>query len=220
MDMPGLGRLVAVCQHLGFALLTIPSSRSAPAAGTQVGELPMDPMLAAFYARWEQASFATDVAGIITSRGDDSDEGLEQDNARWRADYQSRVPMSLLLFAGEPLLAYRYAAVPELADAQGRQPVVHVDTYEPGGPFALPVASTVDRFFGAYSQFLEEMAVLLRSRERHEVDFVFPLDVPHVMAQDKRLVELIRAGRFDTVMPQDDSIRQWVTAILDFAARS
>ncbi|HLM42573.1 MAG TPA: hypothetical protein VK458_01845 [Myxococcaceae bacterium] len=51
------------------------------------------------------------------------------------------------------MLAYHYATVPCLADARGLQPVVKVDMHEE--PYAVPLASNVDRFFDTYSRYLE-----------------------------------------------------------------
>jgi hypothetical protein len=96
--------------------------------------------------------------------------------------------------------------------------VVHVDTYEFEGPVLLPIASNVDRFFDTYSRFLEELTATPEFKKDREATLTFPWDVPHVLARDAPLVELLRAGRLDSVMPQDDSTQQWLARILEIAA--
>ena len=207
-----------VCQRLGLALWTQPPVRAVPADREQVGNLPFDPVLAAVYSHWSKASFATDIAGVVLAGNDDSEFSLKSQSTWWREFHQARVPLPLFIFGGEPLLAYSYATVPDLADAQGCQPVVHVDTYEIDGPLIHPVASNVDRFFDTYSRFLEEVAGTPEFKKEREVVLTFPWDVPHLLARDLPLVELLRTGRFASVLPQDDSTRQWVERILDTAA--
>jgi len=207
-----------VCQHLGMAVWTQPPVRAVPTDGELVGNLPFDPVLAAVYSRWSKASFATDIAGVVLAGNDDSEFSLKNQSTWWREFHQARVPLPLFIFGGEPLLAYSYATVPDLADAQGRQPVVHVDTYEIEGPLIHPVASNVDRFLDTYSHFLEEVAATPEFKKEREVVLTFPWDVPHLLARDLPLVELLRAGRFASVLPQDDSTRRWVERILDTAA--
>jgi hypothetical protein len=107
--------------------------------------------------------------------------------------------MQTFIFAGEPLLAHHYATVPSLADDQGLQPVVKVNVYEE--PYALPIASNVDRFFEAYSLYLEELLSIPNSREEGETLLLFPREVPHIIGRDRRLVNLLQAGRFDRFMP-------------------
>ncbi|WP_224373159.1 hypothetical protein [Hyalangium versicolor] len=180
--------------------------------------LAFDPVLASLYSRWSQVSFATDVAGVVLAGNDDSEYSLESQNTWWRENFQARVQLPLFIFAGEPLLAYTYATVSSLADAQGHQPVVHADTYELDGPFLLPIASNVDRFFDTYSRFLEELAATPEFQRAREPALTFPWDVPHLLARDTRLVELVRAGHFDAAMPQDDSTRQWRASLLAAAS--
>jgi len=207
-----------VCRHLGFALWTQPPVHAVPTTAELVGHLPFDPVLAAVYSRWSKASFATDIAGVVLAGNDDSEFSLKSQSTWWREFHQARVPLPLFIFGGEPLLAYSYATVPDLADVQGRQPVVHVDTYEFEGPLIHPVASNVDRFFDTYSHFLEEVAVTPEFKKEKEAVLTFPWDVPHLLARDLPLVELLREGRFASVLPQDDSTQRWVERILDIAA--
>jgi hypothetical protein len=101
-----------------------------------------------------------------------------------------------------------------LADAQGRQPVVHVDTYEE--PYALPVASNVDRFFDTYSRYLEAaVAAAPDYLAEGAPPFSLPWGVPELLARDEALVESLRAGRFNSLMLADDLETQaWIAKVL------
>jgi hypothetical protein len=144
--------------------------------------LPFDPVLAAVYARLGQGAFATDVAGIILSRFDDEERKLEGDNQWWSEGYRKRLALPTFIFAAEPLMAYHYATVPSLADGQGRQPVVWIDVYEE--PYALPVASTVDRFLEIYARYLETLMAMPKAREEGDTLLTFPWGVPDLIARD------------------------------------
>jgi hypothetical protein len=187
--------------------------------------LPLDPLLAAFYKQWGKLSLTTDQAGVfIIPWGSDSDDSpqaennLQTENKRWRGTLEEQQAYSaLLFFAGEPNTLYRYATMPELADAQGLQPVVHVDLHEE--PYALPIASSVDLFFDLYARYLKELA----STPRHGATLLssFPLEVPHLFAPDRRLVGLIRDGHFEPLLSPaartDVSVQQWLRKILEAA---
>jgi hypothetical protein len=111
-------------------------------------------------------------------------------------------------------MAYTYATVPCLADEWGRQPVVEVDTYE-YEPKVMPVASNVDRFFDSYSRYLEALVTHPRYLESGETDLLFPWHVTGILARDERLVESMRAGRFDSLMKNmDDETRRWAAKVM------
>jgi hypothetical protein len=47
------------------------------------------------------------------------------------------------------------------------------------------------------------------------VELTFPWDVTGVLARDERLVELMRAGRFDSLMKHvDGSTRRWAAKVM------
>jgi hypothetical protein len=211
-SLPGLERLIEVCRRLNLKLKTTPPSHAPLKAGTRIVGLPVDPVLATIYAKLGSASFATDVAGIVLTRFDDLEHKLEEDNCWWGGGYREQLALPTFIFAGEPMMAYHYATVPDLADALGQQPVVHVDVYE--DPYAMPVASTVDRFFDAYSRFLETLMAIPNAR--HEAGLLaFPWGVPDIIGRDGRLVELIQEGRFDSLMINAEAMgwaRKVVTA--------
>ena len=212
MALPGLERLMEVCQRLNLSLKTSPPAREPLKAGSLLEGLPLDPVLASVYARLGQAGFATELvaAGWRLERSDDHVKGLEKENKWWREAWWQELGEPMLVFGGD---LYTYATVPRLADAWGRQPVVRVDTYE--APDVMPVASNVDRFFDSYSRFLETFVADPRNQEAGDTDLFFPWDSTDILARDERLVELMRAGSFDSLMKNgDDSTRRWAARVM------
>jgi hypothetical protein len=207
-----LERLLEVCGRLKLGLRVTPPGLAVPQAGALMAGLPFDPVLAAVYTRLGQGAFATDVAGIILPRLDDEERKLEEDNMWWSRGYGKQLALPTFIFAGEPLMAYHYATVPSLADEQGRQPVVWIDVYEE--PYALPVASTVDRFLEAYARYLEALMALPNAREEEDTLLTFPWEVPTIIGRDERLVELIRAGSFSPLMKTTSTTPNWVAQVL------
>jgi hypothetical protein len=216
-ELMGLGRLLQTCTRLQFDMKTTPPAARPPVAGTLVDGQPLDPLLAAFFQQFGEAWFATDRAGIIIGRMDDSGDALGTENQRWRKLFQDKLALQVVVFGGEPLMTYRYATLPALADENMCQPVVRIDTYE--DPFTLPIASNVDKFFELYSRYLEQLAATPGYNEH--VVLTFPWDVPHLLARDKRLVELIQNGAFEPLLSPaaraDESVQQWLRQILDAA---
>jgi hypothetical protein len=210
VELPGLERLMEICHRLKLQLQTSPPSQSPPKAGELIAGLSMDRVLSAVYSRLGFAVFATDVDGIILRRYDDTERKLEEDNRWWSEGYRKRLALPTLIFAGEPMMAYHYATVPSLADAQGRQPVVMVDVYE--DPYAIPVASDVDCFFDAYSRYLESLMAIPGARE--ETSMTFPWSVSDIIGRDARLVEMIHEGRFDVLMPNIEA-RGWSQKVVN-----
>jgi hypothetical protein len=218
MALPGLDRLLEVCQRLNLGLETSPPAREPLKAGSSFVGLPFDPVLAGVYARLGHAAFATEVMGWVLTRSDDQVHRLEENNNWWREEWWKELGEPVIVFGGEMGLAYTYATVPGLADAQGRQPVVYVDTYE-YEPHVMPVASNVDRFFDSYSRYLEALVSHPRYQECGEKELMFPWDATEILARDERLVELMRAGRFDSLMKNvDDVTRRWAAKVMGSAA--
>ena len=210
-ELPGLGRLLAVCRRLALRVKTSAPVHDSPQAGALLAGLPFDPILAAVYVRFSHAAFATDVAGIILRHCDGGGRTLATDNTWWGESYRNQLALPTFIFAGEALAASHYATIPELADAQGHQPVVKVDVHE--RPYALPVASTVDHLFEAYSHYLEALLALPHARDEGDALLLFPRDVPHIIGRDAQLVASIRAGRFDRLMPGADE-QAWARMVL------
>lgn len=201
-ELPGLTRLIETCRRLQLQVKISPPAHVPPKAGGLMAGLPLDPVLAEVYAQLGAAAFATDVDGLILRRYDDTERNLEEDNRWWSAGHRERLSIPTFIFAGEPNLAYHYATVPALADAEGRQPVVMVDVYE--DPYALPVASDVDDFFDAYSRYLETLMAIPGARE--EAQLAFPWSVASIIARDGRLMKMIHEGRFDPLMPNVEAL--------------
>ena len=214
LPLPGLKRLMSVCQSFLLGMNTDPPARHPAEAGALVEGLPLDPMLAAVYARLGYAGLGTEVGGISILPADDESDSRAESNRLWRERGQKEVALPLFLFAAEPGTAYYYATVPSLADERGYQPVVHVADYAMDDYMTLPIASDVDRFFDTYARYLEALVAHPAFSQEGEVALTFPWDVPELIREDTRLASLIRAGRFDSVMKADDSVRRWLDRIL------
>jgi hypothetical protein len=210
--LPGLERLMEVCQRLNLGMETSPPAREPPKAGSLLEGVPFDPILASVYARLGDAIFAKKVGGWGLTCFDDQLNRLEEDNKWWRERYWNRLGEPVIVFGG---YAYAYATVPGLADGWGRQPVVEVNTYEFDGVYVMPVASNVDRFFDSYSRYLEALAADSYYQKTGEKDLIFPWHATEILARDERLVELMRAGRFDALMKDvDDTTRRWAAQVM------
>ncbi len=145
-------------------------------------------------------------------RPDREGDGLFKNNARFKRDNEEPFH-SILLFAREDGFSYFYATVPGLADAQGIQPIVHT-SYYPGEYGAVPIASSLDRFFDAYSRYLELMVVDAGYVDTGVSEISFPWSVPKLIAEDTALMKLIREGRFSHLICDDDEVQDWITKLL------
>ncbi|PTL85299.1 hypothetical protein [Vitiosangium sp. GDMCC 1.1324] len=215
MALPGLERLLDVCQRLNLGMKTSPPAREPLRAGCLLAGVPFDPVLASIYARLGHAAFATEVMGWILTRSDDRVHRLEENNKWWRENHWEQLGEPVIVFGGEMGMAYTYATVPGLADGWGRQPVVEVNTYE-YEPKVMPIASNVDRFFDSYSRYLEALVADPRYQEAGETDLIFPWHATEILARDERLVELLRAGRFESLMKntkESKATRQWFAKV-------
>ncbi|PTL85298.1 hypothetical protein [Vitiosangium sp. GDMCC 1.1324] len=214
MELPGLERLSEVCQRLDLGLETSPPAREPLRAGSLLEGIPFDPVLASVYARLGHAAFATEVMCWVLSQSNDEAHDLEKMNKRWREKWWKELGEPVIVFGGDMGMAYTYATVPGFADGWGRQPVVRVDTYE-YEPKVMPIASSVDRFFDSYSRYLEALVADPRYQTAGETDLLFPWDATEILARDERLVELMRAGRFDSLMMHvDDETRRWAAKVM------
>jgi hypothetical protein len=180
-------------------------------AGSLLEGVPFDPVLASVYTRLGHAVFAPKVRSWTLTRSDEQDHQLQENNKWWRENYWKELGEPVIVFGGS---TFTYATVPGLADAWGRQPVVHVDIYE-YDPKIMPVASNVDLFFDSYSRYLEAVVAHASYQESEEIEFTFPWDSTELLARDERLVELMRAGRFDSLMKHvDDSTWRWAAKVM------
>jgi hypothetical protein len=208
MALPGLERLLEVCQRLNLGLETSPPVREPLKAGSMLEGVPFDPVLASLYARLGHATFATKVMGCALLRSDDQEHDLEERNKWWRENWREELGVPVIVFGDD---VYTYATVPGLADERGRQPVVEVNTYE-SEPKVMPIASNVDRYFDSYSRYLEKLVADPDYKESGETDLTFPWDATEILARDERLVELMRSRRFDALMKntkESNATRRW-----------
>lgn len=211
-SLPGLTRFLEVCQNLGLHLEQEPPRVPALTAGTLVAGLSLDSLLAAVHTK---VGYVGLQEGFVLLRaGDAQQSDLLRVNERWRRDHADPFS-SLLAFGKEDMLAYYYATVPRLADARGLQPVVKVDMHEE--PYAVPLASNIDRFFNTYSRYLEVLVAEPNYEELGPAVRTFPWQVPELIARDRPLVEMLQAGRFDFLMPKNEETRSWVAMILEAA---
>jgi hypothetical protein len=147
----------------------------------------------------------------VLTRSDDQGNGLEEKNRWWRENWWKEVGMPVIVFGGD---VYTYATVPGLADARGRQPVVMVDTYE-YEPKVMPVALDVDRLFDTLARYLEAKTSDPDYQESGETSTQFPWNATGMLARDARLVEMMRAGRFEPLMKNaDEETRRWAEKVM------
>ncbi len=209
MVLPGLERMIEVCQRLNLSLEILPPARDPLKAGELLEGLPFDSVLATVYTRLGYAAFGPGMKGWGLLQSDDQVHELQKRNNWWREAWWEELGEPMIVFGGD---LYTYATVPRLADERGRQPVVQVDTYEE--PYSLPVASNVDRFFDTYSRFLEAVVADPDYQQTGKSDLLFPWDATEFLARDERLVELMRAGCFDSLMKiGDDPTRRWFAKV-------
>ncbi|OJH39278.1 hypothetical protein [Cystobacter ferrugineus] len=212
--LPGFERLLEVCLSRDHPLkLEPPLAPGRRREGFVAGQ-PMDPQLAAVHSR----------TGYLWIHGElflfplrhERRPDLHRVNAHWRRDWAAPFG-SLLVFGKDDRLAYCYATVPERADAEGVQPVVWVDVYE--SLYAIPVASSVDRFLATYARYLEVAPSSMADSEDLPPPRTFPWDAADIIARDEVLVRRIQAGHFDFLLQANTRAREWVAFRLGAGVR-
>ncbi|WNG32525.1 hypothetical protein F0U61_02075 [Archangium violaceum] len=210
IPLPGLDRLIEVYRKHGLPMKIWPPGRTPPLAGELVAGHPFDPVLAAVYRRLGRADFGEKLLRELDL--DQVDDQLNGVVLRTEGLRDEEEPFhSSVIFASVPELAYYYAVVPRLADERGRQPVIYIDAYM--DRYVLPIASDVDRFLDTFSRYIE---ILVKSDDYlldgiREIEF--PESAPELIAQDRRLVEMIVAGRFDSIMNLGDEYQDWLARV-------
>jgi hypothetical protein len=202
-DLSGLDRLTAVCKQHSLPLKLSPPLASAPQRGEIILGEPCDPQLAATYQRLGAAEF-----GPLSLYGPSSDRAGLIPRNEWLREYERVHLRSSLVFGWETGFAYYYGTVPQLADAQGLQPVIYIDNYE--AQYAVPVASSVDRFFDAYSHYLELMVVDAEYIHSGITRINFPWSMPQFIARDEPLMKQVVDGRFDFLTNNDRDALEWI----------
>ena len=214
VSLPGLDRLLVACGKYPVRAELRKPWAGAPVAGSLVLGRRVDPMLAAFYSRLGGLHL---YLKLFVEPCDEQVNGLlmvNEEESDWPEPFRS-----LLIFGREEALAYRYATVPALADAQSVQPVVMVDPYE--YIHAVPIASNVDRFFDTYARYLEFIYETPDLRDDPDARPPFPRGVPELIAEDRTLVGMLVEGHFDFLISQpavEDretqvELREWIAKL-------
>lgn len=184
----------------------LPNSGRYPQQDERVFGEPLDPQLAAVYQRLGAGEF-----GLFSLLGPHSEEdGLIPQN-QWLKERDQVQFRSSLVFGWKPGFAYYYGTVPSLADTAGLQPVIFIDAMEE--LFAIPIASSVDRFFDLYSRYLELVAVDPEYIESGMTFVNFPWSVEHLVTQDEPLIKQMRAGHFDFLSGNYRDALEWLQAL-------
>lgn len=210
-SLPGLKRLLDICQEHGVAVSSLPPGKTTPKAGSLFMGQPFDPLLAAAFERLGELMQGPWHALLV--RCDDEVNALAMENEDSRKYWPERFH-ALTVFGLN--MRYCYATVPELASGEGFQPVVRIDPYEE--IYALPIASNVDRFFETYSRYLEIVADEPEFQQEQEPSVLFPWEVPELFSADGRLIELLGEGKFDRWMytgyrSTDEQTREWIAKV-------
>lgn len=209
LSLSGLERLLEVCRQIGLSTRLEPPISPALASGELVAGLPVDPVLAVVHERVGYLSIAEEF--FLLPVKEEQSLAIARVNEDWRRDWVEPF-RSLLVFAKEDRLAYYYATVPGLANESGLQPVVKVDVHE--DLYALPVASDMNRFFEVYSRYLEALVRAPDYEEDGSSALIFPWHVPEFIAQDRPLMEMLRAGCFDFLVEGNADAREWAEEVL------
>jgi len=206
--LPGLDRLIATCQQHSLLLELSPPATSTPHPGEAVLGEPFDLQLAAVYQRIGASKF-----GPFTLYGFGLNEHDLIPQNRWLRDYDETYFQAPLSFGKEIGFALYYGTVPKLADSRGVQPVAKIYAHD-GEQFAIPIASSVDRFFDVYSRYLERMVADFEYIETGVSLVTFPWDVADLVTRDELLIAQVRAGRFDFLTNDEKDARKWLRELL------
>lgn len=207
--LPGLDRLIEVCHRHSLPMQLSPPLAAPPRQGESVLGGPLDPQLAAVYQRLGAAGFG-DLA--LYGPGPD-EEGLIQRNEWLRKEDEVQY-RSTLVFAWEPGFSFYYGTVPQLADAQGLQPVIHIEAMDV--LFAIPVASSVDRFFDLYSRYLELMVQDPKYLNGELPHLQFPWHMQTLVAGDALLIQQVRAGHYDFLSNNERGALKWLQELCNW----
>jgi hypothetical protein len=203
IPLPGLDRLIAVCQRHSLPVQLYHPLPSAPPQDELLFGEPFDPQLATVHHRFGGA----ELGRLALLRFGSEWNNLIPWNKSLREDDAIQFHSSLI-FARETGFAFYYATVPRLANSQGIQPVVYIQAME--APTSVPVASSVDRFFDTYSRYFELMVVDPEYIHHRIPEVSFPWSVPHLISRDELLMDQVRAGHFDFLAKDDPSALEWL----------
>jgi hypothetical protein len=217
VNLVGLEHLISVCRSRELRVELNPPLPAACGPDQVFLDQPLDPLLAATLARFNGATLAE--LGLFWM--DDTPYGLGPFNARRRADDAWPLKDTLLysMFLGVP---YYLATIPNLADSNGVQPVVYINLSI--DMEVMPIASSVDMAFDLYARYLETKASRNESlaREHGSIEagtrgrrgFFFPRSIPALVAEDRRLVQMLAANRFKAFTAIDADLPDWSACVL------
>lgn len=212
--LPGLDRLITICRQHSLQLELSPPRACAPQTSQLVLGEPFDPQLAAVYQRLGAAT-----VGPLTLYGPGQDENDLIPSNEWVREENEIYFHAPLIFGKETGFSLYYGTVPRLADSRGLQPVVYISAH--GVPqFAIPIASSVDRYFDVYSRYLEHMVVDFEYIETGVPLVTFPWGVMDLIRRDEPLMAQVRAGRFDFLINDKEDARKWLRELVSPSASS
>ncbi|WP_224245748.1 hypothetical protein [Hyalangium gracile] len=180
-----------------------PPGVPSPQPGESILGTPLDPQLAAIYRRLGAAEFWDLALHGLTS----DEDGLIPRNEWLRRRGQVQYRASLV-FGWKPGFAFYYGTVPQLANSRGIQPVIYIQAME--ALFAVPIASSVDRFFQLYSHYLERLVRNPGYVGSGIPDVTFPWDMADLIGQDAALMRQLHAGRFDFLTDNQRDALEWL----------
>jgi len=202
--LPGLDRLISVCQRNSLPLKLPAPLPEAPKEGDLLFGEPLDPQLAAVYRRFGAAEFGP----FALYRPGREWMDLIPWNTRLK-EHGLVYYSASLIFAQEAGFSLYFGTVPRLADSQGLQPVVYIVAQD-ADQYAIPLAASVDRFFDLCSRYLELMVASPEYRGNWNPAVTFPWDMIHQIVRDENLIAQVRAGRFDFLANEYEGALRWL----------
>jgi len=211
--LPGLDRLIAVLEKFGMAPTLPPPSPKAPHAGDRVLGASFDAQLAALYACTNSTALGDLLLYGFDDKPDDNLVNLNTDLRTCEIGHPFEMS-EIVYYAQEANHAYRFAVVPSLTNVEGVQPVLYLDEYET--PHIYPLASSVDRAFDLWAQFSEMRLKNYGRLDTWMLDDVYEHITYEIIliAQDKELVRMMKAGNFDRFIGDDREMRAWMESII------
>jgi hypothetical protein len=169
---------------------------------------PFDPQLADVYQRLGAAKF-----GPFSIYGSGTDEFDLIPRNEWAKGYGNICFDASIIFGQEIGFADYLATVPQLAGTHGLQPVVYICAHD-AAVYAVPIASSVDRFFDLYSRYLERMVADFEYIETGVSLVTFPWGMADLIRRDEPLIAQVRAGHFDFLTNGEEGARKWLRELL------
>lgn len=205
-SFPGFDRLVATARRLELPIVLQPSSEPLPDT-TELG-VPLDSGLKDFFRiinggqiwRLSFLPYAPPPSRLLSINRSIRD-----------ARGNGRLSRTLLFaqLGHQPTFISTFALALSVGQAQ---PVTYVDLAEDA--LLVPIASSVNaclELLAAYLQALEERS---GSVDSGLMEWIFPWTVPDLVGRDRRLVELIQQGEFDSNDFADPEVRDFLIRVV------